>query len=125
MHICQRSEVDLTHVITYNFYCRYAFIDPLVVLENVGDAAVEIESYSYELYLITRDFVERYKLAEGETYLLMDSGGVVIGPGASRDLYLISQVDLRRLSSAAVEPLKNPREFRDMKFFYLRISTYE
>ena len=116
---------------------HYAVIELLIVLENVGDAAVEVEGYSYELYLITRDFMERYKLAEGETYLIMNSGGIMIEPGSNRKLYLTSHIDLMQLSTAAVEPLKNPREFKDAKFrliltlkvpiklFGLRISTYE
>jgi len=42
----------------------------------------------HELYLVTRSSLEHYKLAEGETYLIMDSGGIVIGPRSNRGLYL-------------------------------------
>jgi len=68
--IYARSNLRVATVTPVGFRIRgnYAFIDLLIVLENVGDATVEIEGHLHELYLVTRGLMERYKLAEGETY---------------------------------------------------------
>ena len=88
--IYARSNLRVATVTPASFRIRdnYAFIDLLIVLENVGDATVEIEWHLHELYLVKRGLMERYKLFEGKTYPIMDSGGIVIGSRSNRDLYL-------------------------------------
>jgi len=126
----------VTTIVPENFriHKEYAFLDLGVVVKNVGDMPVEIEGYSYELYLIMSGFFDRYKLSEGETY---PSSGIVIQPQSSRNLHLTSWINLREASSALIELLKNPEKMKDVTFrltitlkvpvkvFGIKIFTYE
>ena len=62
--ICACSNLGVAIVTPAGFIIRgnYAFIDLLIVLENIGDATVEIGGYSHELYLVTCSSLEHYKL---------------------------------------------------------------